>query len=66
MASLTFGGDLDDYTKYSISELFVFWATQYEVERVVKLNLENIKAMLEQKQDYSRPHPWEKSSPFDA
>jgi hypothetical protein len=66
MTRLTFGGDLDDYTKYSISELFVFWATQYEVERVFKLNLENIKAMLEQKQDYSRPHPWEKSSPFDA
>lgn len=65
MASLTFGGDLDGYTKYSISELF-FWAAQNEVERVVKLHLKNIKAMLKQTQDYSRPHPWEKSSPFDA
>lgn len=63
---LTFGGDLDDYTKYSIDELFIFWATQFEVERVFRLNLENIKAMLEQKQDYSRPHPWEANSPFDA
>jgi uncharacterized protein YndB with AHSA1/START domain len=63
---LTFGGDLDDYTKYSIDELFIFWATQFEVERVFRLNLENIKAMLEQKQEYSRPHPWEANSPFDA
>jgi uncharacterized protein YndB with AHSA1/START domain len=63
---LTFGGDLDDYTKYTFDELFVFWATQYEVERVFKLNLENIKAMIEQKQNYARPHPWEEHSPFDA
>lgn len=63
---LTFSGDLDDYNKYSISERFVFWITQYEGERVFRLNLENIKAMLEQKQAYERPHLWEKNSPFDA
>lgn len=63
---LTFGGDLDDYTKYSVVELFIFWATQFEVERVFRLNLENIKAMIEQKQNYKRPHPWEEHSPFDG
>ncbi len=63
---LTFGGDLDDYTQYTFDELFIFWATQFEVERVFKLNLENIKAMVEQKQDYVRPHPWEERSPFDG
>jgi len=63
---LTFSGDLDDYTKYSMTERFVFWVTQYEGERIFRLNLENIKAMLEQKQDYLRPNPWEEKSPFDA
>lgn len=63
---LTFSGDLDDYKKYSISERFVFWVTQFEGERIFRLNLENIKAMLEQKTSYIRPNPWEENSPFDA
>lgn len=63
---LTFSGDLDDYKKYSVAERFVFWITQYEGERIFRLNLENIKAMLEQKQNYQRPNPWEENSPFDA
>jgi len=63
---LTFEGDLDDYTKYSVFERFIFWVSQHEGERVFRLNLENIKAMIEQGENYQRPHPWEAQSPFDA
>ena len=63
---LTFEGDLDDHTKYSVFEHFVFWVSQFEGERVFRLNLENIKAMIEQKDAFERPHPWEPNSPFDA
>jgi len=63
---LTFEGDLDDYTKYSVFERFIFWVSQHEGERVFRLNLENIKAMVEQGENYQRPHPWEVESPFDA
>lgn len=63
---LTFEGDLDDYTKYSVFERFIFWVSQHEGERVFRLNLENIKAMLEQGENYQRPHAWEEQSPFDA
>ncbi|PHS62446.1 MAG: hypothetical protein COB09_15330 [Thalassobium sp.] len=63
---LTFEGDLDDHTKYSVFEHFVFWVSQFEGERVFRLNLENIKAMIEQKDAFDRPHPWEPHSPFDA
>ena len=63
---LTFEGDLDDYTKYSVFERFIFWVSQHEGERVFRLNLENIKAMIEQGENYQRPHPWEEQSPFDA
>ncbi|MCH2042064.1 MAG: SRPBCC family protein [Saccharospirillaceae bacterium] len=63
---LTFEGDLDDYTKYNTFERFIFWVSQHEGERVFRLNLENIKAMLEQGENYQRPHPWEEQSPFDA
>jgi len=40
--------------------------SQHEGERVFRLNLENIKAMIEQGENYQRPHPWEEQSPFDA
>ncbi len=62
---LTFKGDLDDWTKYGFVERYVNWVSGFEVERVFKLNLINIKAMIEQGPNYQRPHAWEKNSKFD-
>jgi hypothetical protein len=39
-----------------------FWLSHWEAARIFRVNLENIKAALEQR---ARPHPWEAKSPFD-
>ena len=51
------GGDL-------LQRVYAFFLAG-ESERVFRLNLENIKAAIEQKGQFVRPHPWEASSVAD-
>ena len=60
---LTFEGDLrEPVNAYS---RFRIWMIQPAVNFTFQKNLENIKAHLEQKENYVRPHPWMKKWIFE-
>ena len=59
---LTFAADLK--TPQTAYSNWMFYVSKWETERIFKLNLNNIKAHIEQgaKDHYSRPHPYEEQT----
>jgi uncharacterized protein YndB with AHSA1/START domain len=62
ITELTFQSQADPRT--SISSRMIFDSGKRQLSRIFIHNLENIKAAIEQKEKYHRPHPWEKRKPL--
>lgn len=61
--NLTFASELIE--PFDLDVLKALEPAAKETERIFKANLENIKAAIEQGENYNRPHPYEQKNIFD-